>query len=165
MLTVQCHVLNQKTPVSLHHSHAHGSHLHVAAWLTKWGCWSHQMGCSGATSPAVWKPVCLTPDLWPWPLNFDLEARFATKSRASRPYRALRDRLSARLGPARPRALRATLALRPAAPSDKTTIFASRMRSLNGKGYRKTSRTKFVGYLEVIWVGRFFSQYIRKSRR
>ena len=35
-------------------------------------------------------------------------------------------------------------------------FLASHMRDLNGKGYRKTSRTKFVGYLEVIRAGNFF---------
>ena len=44
-------------------------------------------------------------------------------------------------------------------------FLASHMRGLNGKSYRKTSRTKFVGYLEVIRAGNFFSQNIRKSRR
>jgi hypothetical protein len=40
-----------------------------------------------------------------------------------------------------------------------------RIRGLNGKHYRQTSRTNFVGYLKVIRVDHILSQNIRKSSR
>ena len=41
----------------------------------------------------------------------------------------------------------------------------SRIRGLNGKHYRQTSLTNFVGYLKAIRAGHILSQNIRKSSR